>query len=403
MGAQRTNGSGLTKLVAILAVVAGIAFVGLQRLQKTARVKAVERTTAVDAVTGSVFVDADGGTHKELKAEADGKVLDSAAVVRAHRFRKGDVLLRLDKSEYERQVRDYERKYHDEKRLAHLRLTNGKPELLAKVEELSDEARAKLYREISPQRKLVAEKLKQAVRLYELNSISAENLREAERALESLDLQLQIDAFNERRAEVDFKTTMENHRLQLERMEIRAPDDGEITETFVWNGAMIGRGQVVGKFMSHARVVSAKISEESFGKVRVGQPARVRLLTYGDREFDATVSKLLPNADDGQRFTVFLDVKDATTDQLRPGSTGEVTITVDAQPDSLMIPRRAIFDSDKVYVVAGGRVEKRTVKVGYLALNVAQVKEGLKEGEPVIVDLLDLFREGDRVKTETVP
>lgn len=402
MRANQTSGRLLLKLAIVLVVLAGIGVAAFRGLQETARVKAVERSTAVDAVTGSVYVDADGGTHKELKAEADGKVFESALIVRGSRFRKGDVLLQLETAEYERQIEDYKRKYQDEKKLAHIRLTNGRPQLLEGVEKLADEDRARLYREVSPTRKLVVEKLAQAKRLFELNSISAEALRDAERTLENLDLQLQIDALNERRAEVDFKVTMENHQLQLDRMRIRAPDDGEITEANIWNGALIGRGHVVGKFMSHARVVSAKISEESFGRVRVGQVARVRLLTHGNKEFDAKVSKLLPNADEGQRFTVFLDVKIDSPEQLRPGSTGEVTITVDAQPNSLMIARRALFDSDKVYVVKNGRVEKRTVKVGYLALNVAQVKEGLAEGELVIVDELDQFRDGDRVTAEPV-
>jgi RND family efflux transporter MFP subunit len=402
MCAKQTSGRVLLKLGVVIVVLAGIGFAALRGLQKTARVKAVERSTAVDAVTGSVFVDADGGTHKELKAEAEGKVAESASIVRGKRFKKDDVLLQLDTADYVRQVEDYRRRYLDEKKLAHIRLTSGKPQLLAGVEKLTDEERARLYREVSPTRKLVVEKLAQAKRLFELNSISAEALREAERALENLDLQLQIDALNERRGEVDFKVTMENHQLQLDRMQIRAPDDGEITEANIWNGALIGRGHVVGKFMSHARVVSAKISEESFGRVRVGQVARVRLLTHGDREFDATVSKLLPNADEGQRFTAFLDVKVDSAEQLRPGSTGEVTITVDARPNALMIARRALFDSDKVFVVKHGQVELRTVKVGYLALNVAQVKEGLAEGELVIVDELDQFRAGDRVKPEPV-
>lgn len=393
----------LLKLGIVLLVLGGIAFAALNGFQKTARVKAAKRDSAVDAVTGSVFVDADGGIHKELKAEADGKVLKCDAIVRGRKFKKGDVLLQLDTTEYERAIEDYKRKYFDEKKLAHIRLTNGRPQLLANVEKLSDEERAELYRKVSPARKLVAEKVEQAKRMHRLNSISDETLRDAERALETADLQLQIDAFNERRSEQEFKTTMENHQLQLERMQIRAPADGEITEASIWTGALIGRGHVVGKFMSPERVVTAKISEESFGKVRLDQIAKVRLLTYGDKEFDGKVIRLLPNADEGQRFTVFLDLKVQSQEQLLPHSTGEVTITVASQPNALMIPRRAIFDGDKVFVVKNGRVELRVVKLGYLALNVAEVREGLTDGEHVIADELDQFRPGDRVRLEVIP
>jgi multidrug efflux pump subunit AcrA (membrane-fusion protein) len=135
--------------------------------------------------------------------------------------------------------------------------------------------------------------------------------------------------------------------------------------------------------------------------VKVGQQARIRLLTYGSQGFDATVSKLLPAADDTQRFTLHLEAK-AEPDQLKPLSTGEVTITVDQIPNQMMILRRSVFDSNKVYVVKDGRVERRTIEVGYTSLNNVQVRKGLADGEQVIVDRIEEFRPGQRVQVEVV-
>jgi membrane fusion protein (multidrug efflux system) len=168
-----------------------------------------------------------------------------------------------------------------------------------------------------------------------------------------------------------------------------------------WEGALINSGQPVTKVFARRRVVEAKISEESFGRVKLGQPARIRLLTYGTQTFDGTVIELLPSADDAQRFTVHLDVK-ADPDQLRPLSTGEVTITVERIADQIMVLRRSIFDSDKVFVVKDGRVQRRTLELGIVSLNNAQVRKGLAVGELVIVDRLEEFREGQRVRTEVV-
>jgi RND family efflux transporter MFP subunit len=403
MFANKTKGGVLLKVGLVLVLLVGITIAVLSTLQRTARVKKAKRDTAVDAVTGSVFVNADGGTNKELKAESDGKVTECSNIVAAKSFKGGDVLLEMDTSELKRSIEEFRRKYFDDKKLAHIRLTGGKPELLANVEKLSDEERAKLYRDVSPIRKLTAEKLEQQRRLHALNSISDEDLRTAERALDDLDRQLMIDAFNERRGEADFEAALDTFKLQLDRMQIRAPDDGEITEALIWKGALIGRGTVVGKWMSHERVVNAKISEESFGKVKVGQKALVRLLTYGERSFVAEVSKLLPNADEVQRFTVFLDVKVDSPDQLKPGSTGEVTITVDERRNAVMIPRLALFDSDKVCVVKDGRVEKRRVKVGYINLTEAEILDGIAEGEHVILDQPQRFPDGQRVRVEVLP
>ena len=48
-------------------------------------------------------------------------------------------------------------------------------------------------------------------------------------------------------------------------------------------------------------------------------------------------------------------------------------------------------------------MRRRTVEVGYVALNVAEIRKGLREGEQVIVDRLDEFRDGQRVNIQVVP
>jgi hypothetical protein len=89
-------------------------------------------------------------------------------------------------------------------------------------------------------------------------------------------------------------------------------------------------------------------------------------------------------------------------EQLKPNSTGEVTITVDQRPNLVMIPRRAVFDSDKVFVVANGRVHKRQVEVGYVSLTKVEIRKGIELGEYVIVDELERFRDGERVRLQVV-
>jgi hypothetical protein len=75
---------------------------------------------------------------------------------------------------------------------------------------------------------------------------------------------------------------------------------------------------------------------------------------------------------------------------------------VERIPDQIMVLRRSIFDSDQVYVVRNGRVERRKLELGIVSLNNAQVRKGLEVGELVIVDRLEEFRAGQRVRTEVV-
>lgn len=403
MLANNNNGRLLVNLGIVLVVLAGIGYYVFTGSQKHALVKVAKIETAVDAVTGSVSVDADGGTGKVLKAEAEGKVVECSKIADGEPFRKNEVLLKLDTKDLQRAIDDYERTYRNARYLGQMELTAGKPELVKDADRLSEEDRAELYREVNLERKLAAEELRKAKRMYELNNLSQEQLRTAERTLEAIDTRLRVRAFNDRKAEEDYKIQKENHALQLERMEIRAPSDGEIVRSMIWEGALIGRGHEVATFMSHRRIVTAKISEESFGKVKIGQAAKVRLLTYGETSFDAVVSKMLPKADEAQRFTVYLDVKVERQDMLKPGSTGEVIITVDRRPNATMVSRLALFDFDKICVVKNGRVEKRQVQVGFVNLTEAEILKGISPGEHVIVELPQRFRTGDRVRTEVLP
>jgi len=185
-------------------------------------------------------------------------------------------------------------------------------------------------------------------------------------------------------------------------MTIVAPFDGVVSKVFARPGDLISGGAPIAILISTSRTVEAKISEENFSNIAKGQRASVRFLGYGNWLYDATVTKILPTADpETQRYIVHLDVK-IEPEKLIPGITGEVSIIVGERPSPANIPRRALFNNTKVYAVENGRVRLRTIKPGYLSNTLVEVLEGLKAGDMVIVDQLDQFRDGDRVRTELV-
>lgn len=376
MFVPRNNGSLLLKLALVIVVFAGLAVVAFVGLQSTASVVTVSRDLAVDAVTGSVEVHADGGI-RELKSLAGGTVAWCEAIDPGKEFKEGDELVRLDTTDLERAKDKFERNY------------------------LQERERAKIRMKGNYARKVAADALETAQRLNKLGSVSEEQVRSAERALLDIDTNLNLTEYNDQQAEIEFQAAMKEMQLQLDRMTVRAPMDGAVEGALTWRGALINAGQPVALIFSNKRVVAARISEENFGRIRIGQRARLRLLTYGNTEYDAVVSKLLPTADDAQRFTVYLDVQ-VDPEQLKPKSTGEVTITVDERKNAKVIPRRALINNDQVLVVKNGRVERRKVAVGFIALNVVEILEGLDDGEQVIVENLEQFRPGSRVRVEVV-
>jgi multidrug efflux pump subunit AcrA (membrane-fusion protein) len=147
-------------------------------------------------------------------------------------------------------------------------------------------------------------------------------------------------------------------------------------------------------------VVEVQVGEESIGKVKKDQRATVRVISFGDAAtFSGKVEKILPAASaQTQRYTVFLEV-DIDPARLTPGTTGEALINIDERENALQIPRKALIGTN-AFVVRNGVVDIRDVQVGFISLNQAEILSGLEEGEHVIVEELDLFSSGQRVRIE---
>lgn len=359
------------------AAVIAVAYLALNYARATALVATVARGAAVDIVTGSVVVHADGDLF-ELKSPLAGRVAWCEPLdPRNAGFKKGDDLLRLDSEDLKREIKQAEDDFN------------------ATVE------KAKIKNEKDPALQLAKKNLENAQRLYERGDKSKEEFEAAKRGLDSVTTNLALADFDTKQAKIQFDVAQEARRRKLELMTVHAPFDGKVQAGFVRPTALIGEGAVVATIYSNARLVVAKVSEDNFSKIKVGQLAKVRLLTLGSAEFDAKVTEILPFADaDTQRYTVYLEVA-LPSEKLVPNSTGEVTITVGEHPDQLLIPRGALFgglDGNYVFVVNGGRVERRKVTTGFVGLNKAEVRAGLTVGELVIVGNLEDFREGQRVR-----
>ena len=374
MTAQNGNIRLLLKLVLAAAVMVAVVVVALQRFSDVAVVAPVKRDKAVNAVPGSVTVFADKGIQ-ELKFDVPGRVEICEALDPGRPFKKGDVLIKLDTAELEREIAETKRNFESAQK---------RREIVLK----------------SNQELTVAEKnLANYERLLKRGDVSEESVEGLRRGLQALKTKIDLEDFDNEKAKVDFASLMKTKETQLAKMSIVALEDGVVEGAMVRRGALISAGAPVALVSSNERVVTAKISEENFGSIKLGQKAKVRLLIYpGEAPFDAKVSKILPSADEAtQRYTVYLDVA-VDPKRLKHNSTGQVTITVDEHDDRPLVPRRAIFNGNNVFVMKDGRLELRQIDVGFVSLSTAEVNKGLAPGELVVVENIDQFRHGQRVR-----
>jgi HlyD family secretion protein len=140
--------------------------------------------------------------------------------------------------------------------------------------------------------------------------------------------------------------------------------------------------------------VRGKVDEADIGRVRLNQPARIRVETFRDRTFNGHVTQISPLGVEKDNVTSF-EVKvsiDNPGKELKANMTANAEIVLEEHPNALLIPESAItYDPQKkpfVDVIAPGAPNGRRrtpIKVGVGNGTKIEVLEGLKRGEKLLL------------------
>src|SRR5437762_1089498 len=142
--------------------------------------------------------------------------------------------------------------------------------------------------------------------------------------------------------------------------------------------------------------IELKLEEVDRGKLRVGQPVRIRVDAIPEKEFTAELNWISPIAslifkgfgNSDKVFPCYATLKNLDP-RLRPGMSASAEIIIERQPSALLIPSRASFleqGKPAVYVQQGQQFLKRTIEVGRRNDDDIVVLKGLKEGEMVTLE-----------------
>ena len=371
-GFVRNWGAQLTITAAVLLVsYFGIAY----WLRPVALVAPATRGKAVHAVPGTVEVKAEFAL--ELKSEVGGRVSASELDIGKKVF-KGDVLVQIDTGDLDLEIERIKNEIVAARRKVELGSTLRQEVLNAKdnLDNFERQTKSGVY---------PAAELEKQRRLY----LQLQN-------------RMELDEVNNRLSLDNFQNSLRSKMRERSKMTITAPSNGVVTAVIARVGDLIGSNSPIAAIMAVGRTVEAKLSEENFAAVKLGQRASVRFLTYGADQYAAVISKILPSADSTtQRYTVFLDVALPEGRVLVPGLTGEVSIIIAERDGAIIIPRRALV-GEYVYVVEGSTLSLRKIQKGFESLNQVEILKGLTVDEQVVVEQQDRFREGDRVRPQVL-
>jgi len=140
--------------------------------------------------------------------------------------------------------------------------------------------------------------------------------------------------------------------------------------------------------------VRGKVDEADIGRVRLNQPARIRVETFKDRVFEGHVTQISPlgvEKDNVTSFEVRVSIENPGK-ELKANMTANAEIVLEEHPNALLIPEQAIsYDAQKrafVDVIAAGAPNgrrKTPIKVGVGNGTKIEVLDGLKQGDKLLL------------------
>ncbi|KJV09728.1 hypothetical protein VZ95_09650 [Elstera litoralis] len=193
-------------------------------------------------------------------------------------------------------------------------------------------------------------------------------------------------------------------RIRLGRTEVKAPAAGIVSRRTAKLGAQTANSAepLFRLIADGALDVSGDIPESRFAQVKLGQSAEIQL--PDGQSVTGSVRLLSPMVNTSTRLGSVRIALPPTAPALM-GNFARGTIQV-AQKTALAVPTAALlFGATKttVQVAKDGRVETRTVRVGIRAGGLAEIVQGVAEGEWIIAKAGTFLRNGDRIRTQETP
>jgi Cu(I)/Ag(I) efflux system membrane fusion protein len=131
------------------------------------------------------------------------------------------------------------------------------------------------------------------------------------------------------------------------------------------------------------------VAERDLGALAVGQPVSIRARGWPGRAFSGSIAVVYPQVNRDTR-TARVRVELANSDAaLLPDMYVDADINTGSPEPVLAVPESAVLDTGSrqaVFVDKGeGRFEPRAIELGHRGEGYVEVRDGVAEGEPVVV------------------
>ncbi|MCW3099854.1 MAG: putative Co/Zn/Cd efflux system rane fusion protein [Chthonomonadaceae bacterium] len=173
-------------------------------------------------------------------------------------------------------------------------------------------------------------------------------------------------------------------------LSVSAPISGIVTDRAATVGEAVERTVALLVIENLNTVtVSANVAEKDVARVRIGQTVQVTVPAYPEQTFSGIVQSIAGSVDEKTRALAVRCLVENPDGRLKPEMFARVTLGVGAKPNALSVPVSALEEAGPdrfVYVETAKGYERRKVKVGHVTETAAEITDGIKPGEKVVVE-----------------
>ncbi len=353
-------------LLLALLVAGGLLIRGARKKPLAVEAAAVERGMVRDEISSSSAGEVMAERKATVRAELSGRVL-AVRHRRGERVKRGEVVVALDAADLEARSRQAQAT------LAAQRAQLAQAEAHAEAAQRTAERERHLAERGAETAKVAEDAVAQAREALAAVGVARGQLAQSEAALQVA-------------------------RVARLHADLTAAFDGLLADVFVDPGDEVQLGASVFELIDDARLhVEATVDEADIGRVKVGQPAALRLDALPDHPIAGVVSKLDPTVrkdEKGARtLRIEVEVSDlprAVAAGVRPGMSANVDVRVAEKQDVLSLPTNVIIGRGtkrSVYLIDQGVVHERPIQIGMSSWERTEIASGLAEGDRVVANL----------------
>jgi RND family efflux transporter MFP subunit len=190
---------------------------------------------------------------------------------------------------------------------------------------------------------------------------------------------------------------------RLDNASILAPRDGVVVKRHLQAGFFAKAGTpIISLADTSSLLAKATLGEGQITQLAVGAVAKVIVSALDGREFSGVITRISPAAAlPARTFTAEISVPNPDG-ILKQGMFAKVELIGNVKKNVLVVPEIALVmreDQKTVYVVkADNKVQQQTLKLGYVGNGIAEVLDGVQEGDLIVVAGQNKIKDGATVK-----